>query len=40
MAKKTDSTISDKDLAAMSEDIEYARDKFNYALDQAKLKID
>ena len=39
MAKKTDSTISDKDLAAMSEDIEYARDKFNDALDQAKLKI-
>lgn len=40
MAKKTDSTISDKDLAAMSEDIEYARDKFNDALDQAILKID
>lgn len=40
MAKKTDSTISDKDLAAMSEDIEYARDKFNNALDKANLKID
>ena len=40
MAKKTDSTISDKDLAAMSEDIEYARDKFNDALDKSIFKID